>query len=103
MKSFKRSWRILLLDLLAVLAPILAALVLYLLILLSEIWVNATADIPVGAFVMILYCEPNSHKENRACHHFLRESFMQIGSSSSRLIVSKPNLGKYLSAVIVRR
>jgi hypothetical protein len=54
MNSFKHSWRILLLDLLAVLAPILAALALYLLLRLSDSWVNATVDIPMGAFLNIV-------------------------------------------------
>jgi hypothetical protein len=54
MNSLKRSWRILLLDVFAALAPILAALGLYLLLRLSETWADATADIPVGAFVKIL-------------------------------------------------
>jgi hypothetical protein len=54
MNSFKRSWRILLLDLLAVLAPILAAIAIYLLMLLSESWVKAAVDIPVGVLMMTL-------------------------------------------------
>jgi hypothetical protein len=54
MNSFKHSWRILLLDLLAVLAPILAAIAIYLLMLLSESWVKAAVDIPAGVFMMTL-------------------------------------------------
>ena len=54
MNSLKSSWRILLLDLLAAVAPILAALALYFLLHLSETWADATATIPLGAFVKIL-------------------------------------------------
>ena len=54
MNSFKRSWRILLLDLLAILAPILAAIAIYLLMLLSETWVKAAVDFPVSVFMMSL-------------------------------------------------
>lgn len=54
MKSLKSSWRILLLDVFAALAPILAALALYFLMRLSETWAHATTDTPLGAFVKIL-------------------------------------------------